>query len=109
MKEYLSQKFRNLRRESEPAVMKSEKKPKLITAAHAATSLSGTENCDTVAYERNMESIRQELQRQKPHHDLLKPLIELTFNLRRQKINSSASSTVELSDEFPFFKYKKWV
>ena len=62
-----------------------------------------------LAYERNQESIQQELKRQHPRHDYLRSLIKLTFHQRRLKINSSASSTVELLEEFSFFKNKKWV
>lgn len=115
MKEYLSQKYRNMRRESEPTNKKSkDQKKKLITVAHvtpvaAANSPQSVEKCDTVAYERNIESLQQELKRPQPRNDAIKSLLRLTFEQRREKINSSTACTTELLEDYPFFKIKKWV
>ena len=104
-----------MRRDSEPTNPKSKDvKPKLITAAHvtpvaAATSPQSVEKSDKVAYERNVEGLKQELQRSHPRNDAIKTLIRLTFEQRREKINGSTAHTTELLEEFPFFKIKKWV
>ena len=115
MKEYLSQKYRNMRRDSEPTEKKTkDQKKKLITVAHvnpvaAANSPQSVEKCDTVAYERNVEFLQQELKQSQPRNDAIKSLLRLMFEQRREKISSSTACTTELLEDYPFFKIKKWV
>ena len=115
MKEYLSQKYCNMRRDSEPTEKKTkDQKKKLITVAHvnpvaAANSPQSVEKCNAVAYERNVESLQLELKRPQPRNDAIKSLLRLTFEQRREKINSSTARTTELLEDYSFFKIKKWV
>ena len=64
---------------------------------------------DPVGYERSMESLLEELKRPHERNEVIKSLIKVTFEDRREKINGSTSHTTTLLDEFPFFKKKKWV
>lgn len=115
VKSYLSQRFRNQRRSSEPLQAKG-KTSKLITSAHAtpvAASLKpqDTEGADDdpVAYERNNAALVAEVKRPQPRINTMKRLLELTCKGRRGIINSSTSKTTELLEQFPFFKDKRMV
>ena len=84
----------------------------MITVAHvnpvaAANSPQSMEKCNVVAYERNIESLQQELKRPQPRNDAIKSLLRLTFEQRREKSNSSTARTMELLEDYPFFKIKK--
>ena len=102
-----------MRRFSEPTGGQ-ESKPKLVTAAHV-TPVAGTlprsdaKKGDPVGYERSMESLLEELNRPQERNEIIKSLIKITFDERREKINSSTSHTTTLLNDFPFFKKKKWV
>ena len=103
-----------MRRVSEP--LQAKVKSKVITAANvtpvpAASLYSPTmgELIDDVAYKRNMESILEEIKRSQPRNYIINQLLKLTFGVRRQKVNCSVSHTLDLLEEFPFFKQKKWV
>ena len=77
----------------------------MITVAHvnpvaAANSPQSVEKCDVVAYERNVESLQQELKRPQPRNDAIKSLLRLTFEQRRE--NSSTARTTELLEDYPF-------
>ena len=56
-----------------------------------------------------MESLLEELNRPQTRNEVIKSLIKVTFNERREKINGSTSHTTTLLNDFPFFKKKKWV
>ena len=102
-----------MRRFSEPTGGQ-ESKPKLVTAAHV-TPVAGTlprsdaKKGDPVGYERSMESLLEELNRLQERNEIIKSLIKVTFDERREKINSSTSHTTTLLNDFPFFKKKEWV
>ncbi len=112
VKSYLSQRFRNQRRSSEP--LQTEGKPKLITSAHA-TAVAGkqtskeTAEDDQVAYQRNTNALITEFKRPQPRINTMKRLLQLTYKGRRVKVNNSTNRTTELLKEYPFFKSKKMV
>ena len=56
-----------------------------------------------------MESILEEIKRSHPCNYIINQLLKLTFDAWRQKVNCSVSHTLDLLEEFPFFKQKKWV
>ena len=102
-----------MRQASEPCDSQ-ESKPKLVTAAHVTPvagtlPLGGTKKSDPVGYERSMESLLEELNRPQARNEVIKSLMKVTFEERREKINGSTSHTTTLLDDFPFFKKKKWV
>ena len=91
-----------MRRDSEPTNPKSKDvKPKLITAAHvtpvaAATSPQSVEKSDKVAYERNVEGLKQELQRSHPRNDAIKTLTLncwRSFHFSRSRIGYASLCT----------------
>ena len=89
-----------MRQVSEPSVGQ-ESKPKLVTAAHVtpvAGTLpqSGAMKGDPVGYERSMESLLEELKRPHERNEVIKSLIKVTFEDRREKINGSTSHTILL-------------
>ena len=120
VKVYLSQRYRNLRRSSEPLVTAKREKKKLVTAAHASpvaqhcdedscASVSITGEDDLVAYERNHKALVEEHNSHRANHSMMHKLLKLTYKIRRDKITSSVLSTTALKEEYPFFNAKKWV
>ena len=109
----MSQKFRNLRRKSEPVPADGEVKAKIITAQHAtpvvARHQSSQEEGDAVAYERNIQSLKDELSKGSPNNNRVHQLLKLTHVTRRRQIEDSDLHAVLLKEEYPFLGFKKWV
>ena len=77
VKDYISQKFRNLRQKSEPVPADGEVKAKIITAQHSTPVIahhqSSHEEGDAVAYERNVQLLKDEVSKGSNRvHQLLK-------------------------------------
>lgn len=71
VKDYMSQKFRNLRRKSEPVLTDGQVKSKFITAKHATPVVPffqspSLEEGDDIAYERNTQLLKEELSKSAP-------------------------------------------
>ncbi len=118
VKEYLTQRYRNLRRTSHPGTSKAVHKdlPKIRIDGDACDKTDGTaggaihsvQRGDAVIYSRNMEQICIELKKKNKNDGVLEQLIELTFIQRREKIQGSCSDTLAaIVDEFPFLKSNK--
>ena len=110
----MSQKFRNMRRNSEPVPAHRESKQKIVTAQHAvpaaACRLSSTDGGDDlVAYERNVQSLTEEFAKTNPNNNRLYQLLKLTHSMRRSKIEHCDMRASQLKEEYPFFGSKKWV
>lgn len=111
VKDYLTQKFRNLRRSTLPL----KHSTKLVAIAHAvpASASSSTsltiEKDDPVSYERNNKMLIAELKRAKPNDEMIAKLIKLTHFQRRQDIQDSTEHTTDILRTYPFFQNKKWV
>ena len=114
VKDYMSQKFRNLRRKSEPVPTGGQVKSKIITAQHATPVVafhqsSSLEEGDAVAYERNVQLLKDELSKVSPNNNRIHQLLKLTHATRRRQIESSELHAVMLKEEYPFLGFKKWV
>ena len=110
----MSQKFRNLRRKSEPVPTDGQVKSKIITAQHATPVVprcqsSSLEEGDAVAYERNVQSLKDELSKSRPNNNKIHQLLKLTHATRRRQIEDSDLHAVLLKEEYPFLGFKKWV
>ena len=110
LKDYFSQRYRNLRRYSEQTDT-SKSDTKIITKEKAVPmAQTHVHEClDEVGYLRSMESLLKEVKRPQPRDEIVKKLLEVTFEGRRQKIDGALVQTTTLLDEYPFFKIKKWV
>ena len=66
---------------------------------------------DQVEYMRCMESLLKEVKKPPCRQDInnIGRLLALTYDERRNKINSALVQTTALTEEYPFFKTKKWV
>lgn len=120
MKNYLSSKYRNMRRKSFPVFKEkstlSNAVPPLSDDAgssqlQASTMCNTDQNSDldTISYERNMKELLDEVDKPHPRAAVIKQLLKMTSTIRRVKINASTSSTVELVEEYKMFKDKNWV
>ena len=109
----MSQKFRNLRRKSESIPADGEVKSKIITAQHATPVVArrhpSQEEGDAVAYDRNVQSLKDELSKGSPNNNRLHQLLKLTHATRRRQIEDSDLHAVLLKEEYPFLGFKKWV
>ena len=110
----MSQKFRNLRRKSEPVPSDGQVKSKIITAQHATPVVachqsSSLEEGDAVAYERNVQSLKEELSKGNPNNNRIHQLLKLTHATRCRKIENSDLHAVLLKEEYLFLGFKKWV
>lgn len=106
----LSQRFRNIRRYSEHLQAVTTISKALLNNPDTSTSENiTTEEDDEVAYKRNMECLLKELKKPRPQSELVEKLLKLTFEKRRKTIDESLLHTVDLVNEFPFFKVKTWV
>ena len=107
MKDYFSQRFRNLRRYSEQTEQTSSPTSnKIVTKenAIAVAKLPRETGClDKVGYSRSMEGLIREVKKPQPRQEVIKKLLELTFEGRRQKINGALVQRTTLLDEYPFF------
>ena len=111
-RDYLSQKFRNLRRNSQPVPAHREIKPKIVTAQHAvpvATGRPSSADDDLVAYERNCQSLSEELSKANPNSSRVYQLLKLNHTTRRGKIEHCDLHAFQLKQEYPFFGSNKWV
>ena len=100
----MSQKFRNLRRKSEPVPTDGQVKSKIITAQHATPVVarcqsSSLEEGDAVAYERNVQSLKDELSKSRPNNNKIQQLLKLTHATRRRQIEDSDLHAVLLKEE----------
>ena len=66
---------------------------------------------DEVEYDRCMESLIKEVKKPQCRQDIvtIEKLLALTYEARRNRINGALIQTRTLLDEYPFFKFKKWV
>jgi len=107
------QRFRNLRRSSEPCKTTSTSKKKQ-TAAFAAPVASSTdhydiEGGDQLAYDRTNSSLMESYSDDHPDIEYVTQLMKLTHMKRRKFITQSIKSTLVLKTEYPFFGYQLWV
>ena len=109
----MSQKFRNLHQKSEPVPADGQVKSKIITAQHAipvvARHQSSLEEGDAVAYEQNVQSLKDELSKGSSNNNRVHQLLKLTHATRRGQIKNSDLHAVLLKEEHPFLGFKKWV
>ena len=108
----MSQKFRNLRRNSQPVPAHCESKQKIVTAQHAVPVATGRPSSaegddDHVAYERNIQSLSEELAKANPNSNRVYQLLKLTHSTRRSNIEHCDLRASELKEEYPFFGLKK--
>lgn len=64
---------------------------------------------DEVSYKRNTERIQKLLKSKNPDRRQIKTLMELTYPLRRQWIQTEAKSVKEIMEKFPCLKSKQHV
>ena len=115
----MSQKFRNLRRNSEPVkpAIKQEGKCKLVTLANAMPATASARTTkptdigedDEVAYQRNTARLIEEFQKKNSKNSLIMDLLLITHKRRREYIHGYQERTTDLVQKFPFFTSKKWV
>lgn len=118
----MSQKFRNLRRTSEPTKPdnKQETKRKLISLANAMPAtvshkpskpaeISDDNDDDEVAYQRNTTKLIEEFNKKNSKHSLIADLLLITHKRRRGFIHNCQERTTDLIKQFPFLGSKKWV
>ena len=77
-----------------------------MVACHQSSSL---EEGDAVAYERNVQSLKEELSKGNPNNNRIHQLLKLTHATRRRKIENSDLHAVLLKEEYIFLGFKKWV
>ena len=109
----MSQKFRNLRQKSEPVPTDGQVKSKIITAQHATPVVarcqsSSLEEGDAVAYEWNVQSLKDELSKSRPNNNKIHQLLKLTHATGRRQEDSDLHAVL-LKEEYPFLGFKKWV
>ena len=119
LKRQLSQKFRNLRRKSEPTAprIKLEGRYKMVTLANAMPAtvapvkqtIEEVGDDDEVAYERNTVKLIEHFQKKNSNNSLILELLIITHKKRREFINGCQERTTDLLKKFPFLGAKKWV
>ena len=119
LKRQISQKFRNLRRNSEPTTprIKFESKYRLVTPANAMPATVSPKRMkqtevgedDEVAYERNTAKLIEQFQKKNGNKKLIAELLLITHRRRRKFINSCEERTTDLIKKFPFLGSKEWV
>ena len=87
---------------------------KIITAQHATPVVarhesSSLEEEDAVAYERNIQSLKDELSKGSPNNNRIHQLLKLTHATRRRQIENSDLHAVLIKEEYPFVGFKKWL
>ena len=110
----MSQKFRNLHWKFEPALTDGQVKSKIITAQHATPVVafhqsSSVEEGDAVAYEWNVQLLKDELSKVSSNNNRIHQLLKFTHATRRRQIENSDLHTVLLKEEYPLLRFKKWV
>ena len=115
-KSYVTQRFRNQRRGSEPASSSAGASTgkKLVTAAHAVVTAQHGSASDEIAfaeiaYKRNSKALVQEYRSRHSNPEHIQQLMKATYDVRRSKITTSLSHVVTLKTEYPFFGCKDWV
>ena len=108
------QRYRNLRRTTEPCKSKSRTKQKQTASfvAPLATSSSTAgqiEEGDQLVYDDTHSSLLESYAANPPDIQYVKQLMKLTFTKRRKLINDSIKSTLTLKAEHPYFGFKLWV
>ena len=111
VKDYMSQKLRNLCRKSEPVPTDGQVKSKIITAQHATPMVafrqsSSLEEGDAVAYERNVQLLKDELSKVSPNNNRIHQLLKLTHATRRREIEKCDLHAVMLKEEYSFLGFK---
>ena len=64
---------------------------------------------DAVAYEWNVQSLKDELSKGSPNNNRVHQLLKLTHATTCRQIEDSDLHTVLLKEEYPFLGFKKWV
>jgi hypothetical protein len=108
VKDYLSQRFRNGRRFSQPIDPPSA--PDHTTAIINLKTLPlQTPQLDETAYDRNNESLKTEYKKKNCNNVVMKKLLSLTHEGRRLDISSCQVRLVEILEKYPFFSTKAWI
>ena len=127
MREYLSQRFRNLRRTSTP-FDKSDHKKSVATILPSEQSHSmvcclfiinfviifnfpqtDPPATDKTSYERNHDCLKTEYKKPNANHSIIKKLLQLPFETRRAEILACQISLTKIIELYPFFASKIWV
>ena len=114
--DYLSQRFRNLRRPTD-SIHKNDPKAKVVSSSLATpvvvnpidVSVGPDPDSDMVAYERNTKVLLDEYANHPSNHSHILKLLEVTHLIRREKIQTSQLSIAQLQKEYPYFQNGKWV
>lgn len=110
VKAYLMQKYRNLRRSTDPIQSKSTKKQTALFASpRASFSSVDIEEGDQIIYDRTQKSLMESYSAKPPDIPYVTQLMKLTFKKRRKLITESTNSTLTLKIEHPYFGNKLWV
>ena len=126
VRDYFSQRFRNIRRKSYLPKCEHKKTVATIVPSNLASSNmvciqihvklmfihflqinAGPK--DEVSYERNHESMKNEYKKQNTNHIVMKKLLQLTHETRRLEISTCQLSLTKIIENFPFFPDKIWV
>ena len=109
MRNYMSQKFRNLRRRSEPSDSSHSSKKKMTAANYATLPIPKEQEEDELSYERNVVSLNEEYSKPTPNHGRLYHLLKLTHKTRRAHIENSKLHSSLIKEQYAYFGSKKWV
>ncbi len=110
VRKYMSQKFRNLRRVSEPPKTADHSSNKISSHDFAKLPIPAEQETeDELSYERNVESLLDEFARAAPSHKRMYHLLKLTHKTRREHIESSMVHSSTIKEQYPYLGIKKWV
>ena len=112
MRNYLSQKFRNLRRTSEPSdgnQANHSSKKRMSASDFAAFPIPAEQEEDELAYKRNVQSLNEEYTKKTLNHGRIHQLLKLTHKTRRNNIDVSKVHSALIKEQYPYFGLKKWV
>ena len=109
MRNYMSQKFRNLRRTSEPSDNRIECGKKMTSVDFATLPIPKESEDDELTYQRNVSSLNDEYSKAAPSHSRIYHLLKLTHKTRRALIEKSKLHSSLIKEQFPYFGSKKWV
>jgi hypothetical protein len=110
VKEYISQRFRNLRRNSHPLQTdKGDGNNSKSVVTVATMSKPDDESDDEIAYKRNSEALTNEFKKKNNNHSIILKLLKLTYIKRRQDMCESAEAITKLLDKYIFFSNKTWI
>ena len=90
-----------IQKQSEPTNTEKGKQKKIVTVSHAVPLGVDDQECDSdvVAYERNMKVLLSEYKKQPTNDAHIQKLLKVTHKIRREKINTSAVSAVDIQEE----------